>query len=96
MKVDIKYISLSRPEAYPNSFNVCHTSHSIIKDSITRIAEWFPGIEVSLALKCKKCHNDDDFIVLPTRSHDPSNDTLECYFATEFKGIYLVSFTPGI
>ncbi len=76
IKVEMEFTA-SRPEEYPTYLTVCSTCHKTVKYSIERIAEWFPGIEVSLALKCYKCRNED-FIVLPAKSHDPSSDTLVC------------------
>ncbi len=70
------WYAASRHEEYPFYLTVCSTCHETVKYSIERIAEWFPGIEVSLALKWYyKCRNED-FIVLPAKSHDASSDTL--------------------
>ncbi len=76
IKVDVEFTA-SRPEEYPSYLTVCSTCHKTVKYSIKRIAEWFPGIEVSLALKCYKCPKGD-FIVLPAKSRDASSDTIMC------------------
>ncbi len=76
IKVEMEFAA-SRPEEYSSYLTVCSTCHKTVKYSIDRIAEWFPGIKVGLALKCNKCPNED-FIVLPANSHDPSSDTLVC------------------
>ncbi len=82
VKVQIEYRSSSRPEEYPDYLSVCQTAHNNIKESIIKVAEWFPGIDVSVALKCHsdKCQKDD-FILLKKVS-DLSSNTLVCQNGT--------------
>ena len=65
----------SREYSCPTFMTSCNQVFQILRESFVEVKKWLPGIDVSFALACDNCPQNDHFIPLPST---PSSRVLLC------------------